>query len=135
MFQLTGLIVFVIGIFISRIIMTKSLSRLTDEEKLRLINDSPHLNLYTSAVLISCLLVYIATFYVFSRYVFIETTALYLVLIAAIGPISVIKYKRLVRIAISTEYLGSYLFATVIVIASVLAMCIVNTYSLVPIQI
>ena len=132
MFQFTGLIVFAIGVFISRIVMTKALSHLSDEEKLRLINDSPNLNLYTSAILILYLLVYIATFYAFTSYVFIETTALYLVLLASVGALSVIKYKRLVRLDLPSEYLGSNLFATAIVIAGVLAMSVINTYSLFP---
>jgi hypothetical protein len=134
MIELVGLVIFVIGIFINRVIMTNALSRLSDEEKLRLINQSPKINLYTSAALILFLVAYVASFYVSTRYVYFETTALYAVLFITVAVLSVIKYKRLVAMSLSINYIKSYLFATTFVVAGLIIMCIINIYPLLPIR-
>jgi hypothetical protein len=135
MAPLIGLIVFVIGVFVSRVAMTRALNMLSDEEKLRLLKGFSERNLYNSAILIVFLVAFVASLYFFSGFFVFEIVIFLLLFLLYLSYSSVMNYRKLIRLSLPREYLKSYLFGTVVVLLSVVAMAVISVFSILPHQI
>ena len=127
---LIGLVVFVIGIFISRVIMTRALQQLTDEQKLVLLNSFTGRSLMKTAVLIVILIAFVATFYFSSEFGVFETIIFLLLFLLYVSYTSITTYQELVRLSLPRGYIKKYLTSACFVLVGLIGMAAITVYSM-----
>jgi len=130
MLPFVGLIVFFTALFANRVMMTNAVGRLTSEEKLRLVDVIPKTNLYMAAILLLFLVGFVASISLFPQHSVVEMLSLLFLLFISVGVIVIGSYRRFIRMSISASYLRSYLIASALVIAGLIAMSALVLYQL-----
>lgn len=130
MAPLIGLIVFVIGIFISRLVMTRALRQLTDEDKLRLLKLVSNRNLFKTAVLIVFLVAFVAAFYFSPEFLVFEMIIFFLLFLLFVSYSSITTYQELVHLTLPRSYINSYLASACFVLGGVVGMAVITICSM-----
>jgi hypothetical protein len=131
MAPLIGFVVFVIGIFISRVIMTRSLDLLDDEEKLRILKAFSTRSLFRTSILLVLLVAFVAVLYFYSELSVFEITVFLLLFALYVSYTSIANYQELVRLSLPQKYLKRYLTSAFAVVGSVIAMAAISIYGLI----